>query len=119
MLVKDIIPHKHINEINGIQSDPAVMMIKQCPIIPVKHHLIYYNGVDSDLLEGLTDLQAPQNLLDSTMCYVKLKVIVCQTHAETCIDEFCKTSNFCSTQEAPVYVSWSWFYPEARMPAQG
>ncbi len=69
------------------------MMIKRCPIIPIKEHVIYYNEFNADMLEGLTDLWFSKYLLDSFMCYTKLKVIVQHTPAETCINDFCKTRN--------------------------
>ncbi len=40
--------------------------------------MIYYR-VDAILLEGLTDLQSPEYILDLAMCYAKLKVIVRHT----------------------------------------
>ncbi len=67
------------------------MMIEWCPIIPIKQHGIYANGVDTELLKDLCDLRSPEYLLDSAMCYAELKIITQNTPAETCINKFCKT----------------------------
>ncbi len=69
------------------------MMMVQCPMIPIKQHSIYYNRVDADVIKGFDDLPSPKYLLDSALCYAKLKVIVHHTPAETCINEFHKTHN--------------------------
>ncbi len=59
-------------------------MIKQCPIIPIKKHGIYFFGTDAKLLEDLHDLRSPEYVVNSTMCYTKLKIIVEKTPDETC-----------------------------------
>ncbi len=71
-------------------------MIERCPIIPIEQHGIYANGIDAELLKAMHDLQSPEYLLDLAMCYAKLKIITLNTSAETCINEFCKTHNFCT-----------------------
>ncbi len=58
MLLKDIVPLKYINKVKGIQADPNTMMIERFPIIPIEPWAIYYNGIDADVLKGLTHLQS-------------------------------------------------------------
>ncbi len=58
-------------------------MIECYPIIPINQHGIYVNGVGAELLEDMHDLQSPKYLLDSAMCYAKLKIIMQNTPAET------------------------------------
>ncbi len=71
------------------------MMIKCSPILPIEQHGIYFGGTDAKLLEEMYNLRTPKYAIDSAMCYVKLKLIVEKTPAETCIDEFCKTCDVC------------------------
>ncbi len=58
-------------------------MIEQRPIIPIEQRVIYCNGIDANTLEGQTDLQSPVYLLDWTMRYAEIKVMVCHIPAET------------------------------------
>ncbi len=51
------------------------MTIKRCPIIPIKQHPVYNNGVDAKLLKLLPQVRSPKYVLDSALCYAKLKVI--------------------------------------------
>jgi len=93
MLRRHIVPLIHKNEAHGYY-DADKMMIERCPIIPMEQHGIYANSVDAELLEDMNDLQSPEYLLDSAMCYAELKIITQNTPAETCINEFRKTCYF-------------------------
>ncbi len=68
-------------------------MIERCPIIPIEQHLIYYNGVNAELIKEISDLQSPHYVLDLVMCYAKLKIIVEKTPAVTCMNEIYETHN--------------------------
>ncbi len=93
MLQQHIVPLKHKNVAHRYY-DADKMMIEHWPIIPIEQHGIYTNGVGVKLLKDMHDLQSPKYLLDSAMCYAELKIIMQNTSAETCINEFCKTLNF-------------------------
>ncbi len=93
MLQQHIVPLMHRNKSQGYY-DANKTMIERCPIIPIKQHCIYANGVDDELLEAMHDLRSPEYLLDLTMCYAKLKIITQHTSAETCTNEFHKTRDF-------------------------
>ncbi len=71
-------------------------MIERCPIIPIKEHCIYYNGVVAVLLEAISDNISPKFTVDSAMFYAKLKIIVEKTPNEICINMFCKLWDDCS-----------------------
>ncbi len=68
-------------------------MIKQCPIIWIKKHVIYIGRTNAKLLKDLHDLQSLEYVVDSAMCYAKLKIMVEKTAAETCINKLRKTRN--------------------------
>ncbi len=93
MLCQHIIPLKHNNVAHGYY-DADKTMIEHCPIIPINQHGIYANGVKAELLKDMHDLRSPKYLLHSAMCYAKLKIIMQNTSAKTCINEFCKTCDF-------------------------
>ncbi len=93
MLCPNIVPLEHKNQAIGLWSDPNKMMIKQCLIIPIDQHGVYFGGTDAELLKDLFDLGSPEYVVDSVMCYTKLKLIVKKTPAETCINEFSKSCN--------------------------
>ncbi len=95
MLCQHIIPIKHKNVAQGYYNADKTM-IERCPIIPMDQHCIDANGVDAELLEDMTNLRSAEYLLDSAMCYAELKIITQNTPAETCINEFRKTRNFCA-----------------------
>ncbi len=69
-------------------------MIELSPIIPIKQHGIYANRLDVKLLKDMHDLRSPKYLLNSAKYHAELKIIMQNTSAETCINEFCKTCNF-------------------------
>ncbi len=99
MLHRHIVPLVHKNQANGLWRDPNKTMIERSPIIPIipiEQHGIYYGGMDTKLLEEMYDLQSPKYAADSAMCYAKLKLIVEKTHAEICINKFCKTCDVCA-----------------------
>ncbi len=96
MIHKDIVLLQHIKKATGYWSDPKKKIIEQCPIIPINQHAIYYNGVETKLLEDMTDLQSPEFLFYTAMCYAELKIIITKSPAKTCINKFCKTRNVCA-----------------------
>ncbi len=47
MLHPDIVPLDHKNQALRLWNNPNKMMIKQCPIIPIKQHRIYFGRTNT------------------------------------------------------------------------
>ncbi len=86
LLQKDIVPFVQRNKVFGFWGNPDKRMIERCPIIPIKQHPVYFNGVNAGLLKDISDLCSANYALDSAMCCAELKIIVKKTLAKTCIN---------------------------------
>ncbi len=97
MICQHIVLLEHINNAVATSADQDKLTITRCPIIPIipiRDHHQYYSRIDTEVLVELEKQHSPTYLLDSSMCYAELKLIVQNTPAKTCINKFCKTSLF-------------------------
>ncbi len=81
----------HRSEAIGYWSDLDRKMIEICHVIPIEKHSVYYNRVNTKLLEP--DVRTPKYVLHLAICYAKLQALVEKTPAKTSINKFHKTCN--------------------------
>ncbi len=96
MLHNNIVPPVHKNQATDIWSNLDKKMIEWCPIISIEQHCIYYQGVDSELLEEMFDHRFPKFVVNSAMWALAETALTSSTRS-TMFAMLSRNSSLCRT----------------------